>query len=44
VHRCKVELEEATVEQGGGRRRRHSVDRGAVVGVGMVRGKNRGGA
>jgi hypothetical protein len=30
--------------EGGGRRRRHSVDRGAVVAVGLVRGENRDGA
>jgi hypothetical protein len=33
VHRRGVELEEATVGQGGDQRRRHSVDKGAVVGV-----------
>jgi hypothetical protein len=44
VHRRGVDLEEAMVGQGGGWRRRHSVNRGASVGVGMARGENRGGA
>jgi hypothetical protein len=38
VHRRGVELEEATVGQRCGRRGQCSVDRGAVVGVGMTRG------
>jgi hypothetical protein len=37
-----VELEEATVGQGGGRRRQCSVNRGAAVSVGTKRGENRG--
>jgi hypothetical protein len=36
VHRCGVELEEATVRQWGGRWGRHSVDRGAAVGIGTA--------
>jgi hypothetical protein len=42
VHRRGVELEGETVRQGGGRRRRHSVDRGAVAGVGTTRRENIG--
>jgi hypothetical protein len=38
-----VELEEATVGQRGGRRRRLSMDRGAALSVGMVRGETEAG-
>jgi hypothetical protein len=38
VHRRGVELEDATVGQSGGRRRRCSVDRGATVSISMARG------
>jgi hypothetical protein len=40
VHRCRMELKEATVGQRGGWRSLRLMDRGAAVGVSIARGGN----